>query len=95
MFEINIFHERLDGELGHVIRKWKAKTPEELLKKWFMHLDYYEGSYYEVLDDKIIITDGVYDPDDYLIIGEWLGYSDDEIDRIYDKYIVLTSYGNK
>lgn len=94
MIEIRIFYEKLDGRIGHLVRTWKAKTPEELMKKWFTHLDDYEGNYYEVvdLDKNEVITDWVYDPDDYLIIGEYFGYSNDQIMAIYNKHITLTSY---
>ena len=95
MFEIKIFHEKLDGSIGHITHKWKAKIPNELLKKWFMHLDKYEGCYYEVSDNNDLITDWVYDPDDYLTIGEWLGFTDEQIEEIYNKYIGLTRYGRR
>ena len=75
MYEIRIFYEKLNGETGHLMHRYKAKTSNELLKKWFIHLSDFEGWPYEIYDfDKDeIITDWVYDPDDYIIIGDYFG----------------------
>ena len=77
MYEIRVYYTRFNmdpdyymGDKG-IAKRWKAKTPEELLKKWWLHLDKYEGDTYSVWDGDDLITGGAYDPDDYMIIEEY------------------------
>lgn len=79
MYEIRVYYqfgnmneEYYLGDKG-IRRRWKAKTPGELLRKWKLHLAVYEGETYSVWEDDNPIVGGAYDPDDDLIIKEYFG----------------------
>ena len=83
MFEIRVYYSRYnidsDYYLGNkgIKRKWKAKTVEELIKKWAKHLDEFEGDTYSVWEGDECIIGGVYDPNDYLEICDQYDISED------------------
>ena len=82
MYEIRVYYQRYnmnrdyyEGNKG-IAKRWKAKTPGELLKKWELHAEKYEGETYSVWDGNQIILGGAYDPDDDEIIREYFGIND-------------------
>lgn len=89
MYEIRVYYQFANMDESYyfgnkgIRRKWKAKTPEELLRKWNLHLGKFEGETYSVWDNGEPILGGAYDPDDDLILLEYFGF--DENDR--DKYM--------
>lgn len=87
MYEIRVYYQFANmnedyyfGNKG-IKRKWKAKTPEELLKKWNLHLDEFEGETYSVWEGNTSIIGGAYDPDDDLILLEYFGFDEDDRDK--------------
>lgn len=79
MYEIRVYYTRYNmdpnyyGGTKGVWRRWKAKTPEELIRKWKEHLEKYAGDTYSVWDLNTgdMITGGAYDPGDVDYIEEY------------------------
>lgn len=68
-YEIRVFYTRFNmnpdyyGGTKGIRRRWKAKTSEELIRKWKEHLEEYEGDTYSIWDLNTgdIIIGGAYD----------------------------------
>ena len=84
MYEIRVYYQFANMDESYyfgnkgIRRKWKAKTPEELLRKWNLHLARYEGETYSVWENGNPIIGGAYDPDDDLIIMEYFGIEEED-----------------
>lgn len=76
-YEIRVYYQRYNmdcdyygGEKG-IRRRWKAKSPEELLRKMRLHFEENEGETYSVWADDEMIIGGAWDSDDENCIIEY------------------------
>jgi len=82
MYEIRVYYQFANMDPDYYLgskgiwRRWKARTPAELIRKWNLHLGKFEGETYSVWDGDKVITGGAYDPDDDLILLEYFGFEE-------------------
>lgn len=78
-YEIRVYYTRFNmdpdyyGGTKGIWRRWKAKTPEELIQKWRKHQPEYAGDTYSVwdLNYNCMIVGGAYDGGDLDYIEEY------------------------
>ena len=78
-YEIRVYYQRYNMDWDYysgtkgIRRRWKAKSPEELLRKMRLHFEENEGETYSVCADDEMIIGGAWDGNDEDVVMEYFG----------------------